>query len=118
MVFFDLKEVEEAPRLRELVVIVEDSWVGLGEVVGIILPGNFHGLQSERGKRPVAVRRGASRYLRFNVHVPAEVSLGISNTVLVLLLTIDVFQRGVPVFLLQHGVGEEWVLLEVLQRHM
>ena len=62
--------------------------------------------------------KNATQYLRVNVHVPAEGSLGIGYTVLILLLTISTSCREVPVFLLQHGVGEEWVLLEVLKRHM
>ena len=70
------------------------------------------------GKRPVAAHRNASWYLRFNVRVPAEGSLGISNPVLILLLTINVCWRRVPVYLLQHGVGEVWVLLEVLQYNL
>ena len=70
------------------------------------------------GKRPMTARRNASNYLRFNVQIPAEGSLGISNTVFIPLLTINVCWRRVPVYLLQHRVGEEGVLLEVLQYNL
>ena len=48
MVFRDLKKVEEAPRFGKLIVIVEDSRMGFGQVMGVILPVDFGGLQSER----------------------------------------------------------------------
>ena len=48
VIFCDLKEVEEAPRLGKLIVIVHDSGVRLGQVVGVILPVDFDGLQNER----------------------------------------------------------------------
>ena len=46
MVFRDLKEVEEASGLGKLVA-VKDPGVGLGQVVDVILPADFGGLQSE-----------------------------------------------------------------------
>jgi len=63
----------------------------------------------------VVVGRNASWYLRLDARVPAKDSLGIGDAPLILLLTINIRWGGVPVFLLQHAVGEEWVLLEVLQ---
>ena len=44
----DLEEVEEAPGLGN-VILIDDSWVRLGQVVGVVLPGDFYGLPSERG---------------------------------------------------------------------
>ena len=48
VVFCDLEEVEEASRLGKLIVIVQDSGVRLGQVVGVILPVDFDSLQNER----------------------------------------------------------------------
>jgi len=45
VIFHDLKEVEEAPRLGKLIIIVHDLGVQLGQVVGIILPVDLDGLQ-------------------------------------------------------------------------
>jgi hypothetical protein len=46
VIFPDLKEVEEAPELGKIVVI-EDLGERLGQVVGVILPGDFDGLQGD-----------------------------------------------------------------------
>ena len=48
VVFCDLEEVKEASRLGKLIVIVQDSGVRLGQVVGVILPVDFNSLQNER----------------------------------------------------------------------
>lgn len=48
VIFRDLKEVEETPRLGKLTVIVHDSGVRLSQVVGVILPVDFDGLKNER----------------------------------------------------------------------
>jgi len=48
VIFRDLEKVEEAPRLRKLVVVVQDSGVSLGQVVSVVLPVDFDGLQNER----------------------------------------------------------------------
>jgi hypothetical protein len=55
-----------------------------------------------------------SRYLMLNVIVPGKCSLGIGDAPPILLHIINTCLRGISVFLLQHRVGEEWVLLEVL----
>ena len=47
VIFCDLEEVEETPRLGKFVVVVQDSGVRLGQVVGVILPVNPCGLQNE-----------------------------------------------------------------------
>jgi hypothetical protein len=48
VIFRDLKEVEEASRLGKLILVVEDSGVSLGQVVGAIFPVYFDSLESER----------------------------------------------------------------------
>ena len=48
VIFCYLKEVEETPRFGELVIVVQDSGVRLGQVVSVILPVDFDGLQNER----------------------------------------------------------------------
>jgi hypothetical protein len=40
----NLEEVEEAPRLGKVTVLIEDSGVGLGQVVGVF-PVDFGGLE-------------------------------------------------------------------------
>ena len=49
MVLLGLEEVEKAPRFGNLIIIVRDSGVCLGQVVGVILPADFDGLQIKRG---------------------------------------------------------------------
>ena len=41
----NLEKVEEAPRLCKFIVFIEDSGVGLGQVVGGVFPVNFGGLE-------------------------------------------------------------------------
>ena len=41
----NLEEVEEAPRLGKLIVFVENSGVGLGQIVGGVFPVDFSGLE-------------------------------------------------------------------------
>lgn len=49
MIPFDLKQVEEAPRLGKLIVIVKESGVSLGQVVGVIFPVDLDSLGSKTG---------------------------------------------------------------------
>jgi len=49
VIFRDLKEVEEAPGLGEFTILVENSGVSLGQVVGVVLPGDLGRLQSKMG---------------------------------------------------------------------
>jgi len=92
VIFRDLKEVEEASGLGKLI-IIEKSGVSLGQIVRVILPVDFDGLQSKakEGERFAVVCRNASQYLRLNVQVPAEGSLGIGDTPLIFLLTINIW---------------------------
>ena len=60
----------------------------------------FIAYEAEEGKQFVAIDSHASQYLRFDVQVPAEGSLGIGYTVLVLDPTINFRHGGVPIFLL------------------
>ena len=41
----NLEEVEEAPRFCKIIVFIEDSGVGLGQVVGGVFPVDFGGLE-------------------------------------------------------------------------
>lgn len=46
VVFCDLEKVEEAPSFGNFI-FVEDSGVGLGEIVGVIFPIDFGSLESD-----------------------------------------------------------------------
>lgn len=48
VILLGLEEVEKASRFRNLIIIVRDSGVCLGQVVGVVLPADFDGLQIKR----------------------------------------------------------------------